>query len=491
MTPQLQQAIRLLQLSTLELKTEIQEALETNPLLEMAEEGESSDGSSLEEGEEGAPPLNGSEDTASSVLASEEAITVNADGEAGVQLDSDIPAELPVDTSWDDVYDSGPATGLAAPESGDRVFESQERSSESLREHLDWQLGLTPFSDTDRVIASSLIDAIDEDGYLSLTLEDILQSMPEHLGVEMDEVQAVLHRIQNFDPPGVGARDLRECLLLQLQQQPQDTAWLAEAKCLVADYMQLLGNRDFPLIMRRMKLSEENLSSVLQLIQSLYPRPGNAVFESQAEYIVPDVIVRKHQGAWRVELNEEAMPRLRINAHYAGMIRRADTSADNTYIKGQLQEARWFIKSLQSRNETLLKVASCIVEQQRGFLEHGDEAMQAMVLHDVAEAVSMHESTISRVTTKKYMMTPRGIFELKYFFSSHVGMADGGSCSATAIRALIKKLIAVENQRKPLSDSKIADILCSEQGINVARRTVAKYREGMSIPPSNERKRLV
>jgi RNA polymerase sigma-54 factor len=258
----------------------------------------------------------------------------------------------------------------------------------------------------------------------------------------------------------------------------------------VDEHLPLLANREYTQLTRRLKLDEQALQAVIDLIQTLNPRPGNSIASSQAEYVIPDVIVRKHNNAWRVELNEEAVPRLRINKQYAGLIRRADSSSDNTYLKGQLQEARWFLKSLQSRHETLLKVASCIVERQRGFLEHGEEAMKALVLHDVAEVVGMHESTISRVTTKKYMWTPRGIFELKYFFSSHVSTAAGGECSSTAIRALIKKLVAAENQRKPLSDSKIALILC-EQGINVARRTVAKYREAMAIPPSNERKRLI
>src|SRR3569623_1314169 len=485
MTPQLQQAIRLLQLSTLELQTEVQQALESNPLLELAEESEAN-GSEPEGFEPEYAPANGQE-AAEAAGVSE---TARGDDEPTAMEMADIPQDLPVDTSWDDVYEASGANGSAGPDMDLRGLESQNSSFESLRDHLTWQMGLTPFSDTDRVIATAIIDAIDEDGYLSMPIEDILQGVAGDIEVELDEGMAVLHRIQNFDPPGVGARDLGDCLLIQLQQLPPDTEWLAQAKQLVSEHIALLGSRDYAQILRRMRLNETDLQCVIELVQTLNPRPGGTVMESQTEYVIPDVIVRKYQNTWRVELNEEAMPRLRINKHYASLIRRADSSHDNTYLKGQLQEARWFMKSLQSRHETLLKVATCIVERQRGFLEHGEEAMKALVLHDVAEEVGMHESTISRVTTKKYMWTPRGIFELKYFFSSHVSTAAGGVCSATAIRALIKKLIATENHRKPLSDSKIAAILC-DQGINVARRTVAKYREAMAIPPSNERKQLI
>ncbi|MNK74950.1 RNA polymerase sigma-54 factor [compost metagenome] len=275
-----------------------------------------------------------------------------------------------------------------------------------------------------------------------------------------------------------------------MRQLPAKTPWLAEAKRLVTDYIDLLGSRDYSQLMRRMKLKEDELRQVIELVQSLNPRPGSQIESTEAEYVVPDVIVRKDNERWLVELNQESVPRLRVNAQYAGFVRRADTSADNTFMRNQLQEARWFIKSLQSRNETLMKVATQIVEHQRGFLEYGDEAMKPLVLHDIAEAVGMHESTISRVTTQKFMHTPRGIYELKYFFSSHVSTSEGGECSSTAIRAIIKKLVAAENQKKPLSDSKIAGLL-EAQGIQVARRTVAKYRESLGIAPSSERKRLM
>jgi len=303
-------------------------------------------------------------------------------------------------------------------------------------------------------------------------------------------VVAVLHLLQRFDPTGVCSRDLRECLLLQLEELADDTPWRSEALTVIGEHMGLLGNRDFAGVCRRAKLEEAELADVIRLIQTLNPRPGADLEPSTTEYVVPDVFVRKRHNRWTVDLNAESMPRLRINGTYAGMIRRADSSADNQFLKDNLQEARWFLKSLQSRNETLLKVVTKIVEHQRAFLEYGPEAMKPLVLHDIADAIGMHESTISRVTTRKYMHTPGGVFELKYFFSSHVGTATGGEVSSTAIRALIRKLTDEEDPRKPLSDSRIAQIL-GKQDIQVARRTIAKYRESMGIPPSNERKRLV
>ncbi|MEP1594518.1 MAG: RNA polymerase factor sigma-54, partial [Halieaceae bacterium] len=312
----------------------------------------------------------------------------------------------------------------------------------------------------------------------------------EELEIELDEVVAVLHRLQRFEPTGVCSRDLRECLLIQLQQLPADTPWLEQARILVNRHISQLGSGDYAQILRRTRLKEEELKEVLALVQTLDPYPGESIGEDSTEYIVPDVFVSKRNGRWVVELNPDIAPRLRINDEYAGLIKRADTSSDNTFLRDNLQEARWFLKSLHSRNETLMKVASKIVERQRNFLEYGEEAMKPLVLHDIAEEVEMHESTISRVTTRKYMHTPRGIFELKYFFSSHVATTSGGECSSTAIRALIRKLVTAENPRKPLSDNKITQLL-EEQGIQVARRTVAKYRDTLFIPPSNERKRLV
>jgi RNA polymerase sigma-54 factor len=477
MTPQLQQAIRLLQLSTLDLQQEIQGVLDSNLMLEVAED----------EGEEGGQ--NNEEPAAQDGAEQAESSEVT-EPETPSLSESEIPDELPVDSVWEDIYDGATSySQSAADDDRQDSFEVQRGGGESLQEHLMWQMGLTPFSATDQAIAVAIIDSIDDDGYLTTTVEDIHQSLSADLEIDVDEVEAVLHRIQRFDPVGVGARTLSECLLIQLQQYPPDTPLLDKAQELVDQHLDLLGARDLAALTRRMKVTEQELQGVIHLIQTLNPRPGGEVSNTSPEYVVPDVIVTKHKGAWRVELNPETVPKLRINSHYASLIRRADNSDDNTYLKNHLQEARWFLKSLQSRNETLLKVASCIVERQRGFLEYGEEAMKPLVLRDVAEAVGMHESTISRVTTQKYMHTPRGIYEFKYFFSSHVGTADGGECSATAIRAIIKKLIASENPAKPLSDSKIAEILL-KQGIKVARRTVAKYREAMSLPPSNERKRL-
>ncbi|KPJ93910.1 MAG: RNA polymerase sigma-54 factor [Gammaproteobacteria bacterium SG8_15] len=502
MTPQLQQAIRLLQLSSLELQAEIQEILESNPLLEITEDN-NNDGGDNASGENAASSDNSDKAVNENRTDSNNADEINDNqlsaeaGERDVDNRSeDIPDDLPVDSSWEDTYDSYQPSRASSDDPDQRNYEQPASIGESLAHHLEWQLLLTPFSETDQAIATAIIDSIDHNGYLATSLEDICDSLNENSDaeedkVELDEVESVLKRIQNFDPPGVGARDIRECMQLQLNVCDPATPWLAEAKTVVNDYFDLLANRDYTLIMRRMRISEEQLQQIIMLIQSLNPRPGSQITDSQPEYIIPDVFVRKVKGIWRVELNPEVTPRLSINSLYAGMAQGSNnSSSDTSFLKNHLQEARWFLKSLKSRNETLLKVAKCIVERQRAFLEYGDEAMKPLVMHDVAEVVDMHESTISRVTTKKYMHTPRGIYELKYFFSSHVSTANGGECSATAIRAMLKKLIAAEEASKPLSDNKLASLL-AKQGINVARRTVAKYREAMAIPPSNERKRLM
>ncbi|OIV46457.1 RNA polymerase factor sigma-54, partial [Sodalis sp. TME1] len=352
-----------------------------------------------------------------------------------------------------------------------------------------WQVELTPFSDTDKAIATSIVDAVDDTGYLTVPLDDILDSIGDE-NVTLDEVEAVLKRIQRFDPVGVAARDLRDCLLIQLSQFPVDLPYLNEARLIVSDYLNLLGSHDFRTLLRSTKLKEEVLKPAMGLIQSLDPRPGQSINTGESHYVIPDVLVRKLQNRWVVELNTDSIPALRINQQYAALGSSTRNDSDGQFIRSHLQEARWLIKSLESRNETLLKVTRCIVERQRAFFEQGEEFMRPMVLADIAQAVDMHESTISRVTTQKYLHSPRGIFELKYFFSSHVNTEGGGEASSTAIRALVKKLIAAENPAKPLSDSKLTDLL-SEQGIMVARRTVAKYRESLSIPPSNQRKQLV
>ncbi len=483
MTPQLQQANKLLQLSTLDLQQEIQSALDSNPMLEIGDDSE--DEPPILPTAELTVSLNGHDTTPTTTDST------SPEESSDWQYDTDIPEDLPVDTRWEDIYQtSSSSSSGSGGDDSDFDFDARNTAAESLQDHLQWQLNLTRMSDNDRMIATAIIDAIDNNGRLTISPEEILEGMPSESDTELDEIMAVLHRIQQFDPPGVGGRDLRECLLIQLNQFPADTLWLREAKLVVDKHIQLLGSRDYVQLMRRTRLRENELRDVLQLIQTLNPNPGAMIAGSQAEYVVPDVFVRKIRGRWTVELNPEIAPRLRINADYAALVRRADSGSDKSYLRDNLQEARWFLKSLQSRNETLLKVSTKIVEHQRGFFEYGEEAMKPLVLHDIAEAVGMHESTISRVTTQKYMHTPRGIFELKYFFSSHVATESGGECSSTAIRALIRKLIAAENARKPLSDSRITELL-GDQGIVVARRTIAKYREAMMIPPSNERKRLL
>ncbi|MDL0432051.1 RNA polymerase factor sigma-54 [Marinobacter sp. TBZ242] len=496
MTPQLQQAIRLLQLSTLDLQQEIQQALESNPMLETSED---------DDNQNPEPETADSQNDAAETSSAEEASTAaessqdwdetenGPDWSSETDSPDNIPDDLPVDTAWDDIYQSAPASAARNDDENDNDFETRNSPTETLHDHLEWQLNLTPLSERDQAIAHALLDAVNNQGYLTSPLEEIHSGMMDDSDedpLELDEVEAVLHRLQHFDPPGVFARDLQECLLIQLNQLPPDTPWLAQARLVITHYINLLGNRDYAQLLRRSRLKEDQLRDVLALITGLNPRPGDTLDQAEPDYVIPDVIVRKHNERWRVELNPEIAPRIRVNASYASLIKRADSSADNTYLRDQLQEAKWFIKSLQSRNETLLKVATRIVEHQQGFLDHGEEHMKPLILSDIAQAVEMHESTISRVTTQKYMHTPRGIFELKYFFSSHVSTDEGGECSSTAIRAMIKKLIAAETPKKPLSDSKIAAML-GEQGIKVARRTVAKYREAMHIPPSNERKRLV
>lgn len=483
MTPQLQQAIKLLQLSTLDLQQEIQQALESNPMLDVNEDSDSP--------EKPSDDNNAIDSTPEAEVKPKETTQDLEDLPADGDWQDNIPEDLPVDTRWDDVYQSGGATAPSNSDTAEYDFDNNNSDYESLQDHLLWQLNLTRFSDTDRIIAMAIIDSLDHNGRLTNSIENIHADLAQdNEEIELDEAVAVLHAVQQFDPPGVAVKDLQECLSVQLNMLSAETPWLAEAKMVVNKHLALLGNRDYAQLMRRTKLKEPQLKEVLELIQSLNPNPGETIAQNNTEYVVPDVFVKKVKDRWTVELNPDIAPKLRINPDYASLVKRADNSNDNTYLRDNLQEARWFLKSLQSRNETLMKVATKIVEHQRGFLEYGEEAMKPLVLHDIAEAVEMHESTISRVTTQKYMHTPRGIFELKYFFSSHVSTDSGGECSSTAIRALIKKLIAAENPKKPLSDSKIT-LLLSDQGIKVARRTIAKYRESLVIPPSNERKRLV
>jgi len=495
MTPQLQQAIKLLQLSTLELQTEIQTALESNPMLEMQDE-------------EGAEPREADlanesretreanrEDEKAAAEQKQTASEVELVGENSANSDDVMPEDLPVDSAWDDVYDSAtPSSSSSGSDGESRDFtEFHNAGIASIQDHLNEQIRFAPLSERDQDIAETIIDAIDNNGYLIDDVDVLIDGLnrdivdPDQHFV-LDEFETVLHLVQHLDPAGCGARDASECMSIQLSQLPgSDVVTLAMG--IVKSHLELLAAHDFARLRRLFKINDEQLQEAIAMIRNLNPRPGRQLVNDHDQYIVPDVFVKKVKGVWRVELNPDIAPKLGINALYAGMVKRADKSDDNNFMRNHLQEARWFIKSLQSRNETLLRVATAIVERQRSFLEYGDEAMKPLVLRDIAEQLSLHESTISRVTTHKYIHTPRGIFEFKYFFSSHVSTANGGECSATAIRAMIRKFIAAEDATKPLSDSKIASTLVAE-GIQVARRTVAKYRESMAIPPSNERKRL-
>lgn len=498
MTPQLQQAIRLLQLSTLDLQQEIQQALDSNPMLEVEEnggeisvnaDGNTGDNEPTANANESDRPTNNKENDAD--FHEDSGQSLNAED----NWQENIPDNLSGDFAWEDVYQpqqaNASSTGSnSSGDNGDFDYINRNSAEETLQDQLYWQLNLTNLVDTDRLIAAAIIDDVEPSGFLSSPPEDIFDALSQHIDIEFEEFEAVRQLIQQFEPVGVASRDLRECLLVQLQQLPPKTPFLNDARLIVDRHIKLLGNHDYAQLKRRTKFKEIRLKEAITLIQSLTPTPGDIIDNANTEYIAPDIFVKKQEGHWVIELNQDCTPSLKINDSYASLVKRADNSDDNTYLRNNLQEARWFIKSLQSRNDTMLKVAGKIVEHQRGFLDYGEEAMKPLVLQDIAKDIDMHESTISRVTTKKYMHTPRGIYELKYFFSSHVSTDSGGECSSTAIRAIIKKLIAQENPKKPLSDNKLTTLL-DEQGIKVARRTVAKYRESMAIPPSNERKRLV
>ena len=468
LTPQLQQAIRLLQLSSLELEQEIQIQLDSNPLLEKIE-----DQNTVES-------LSTLEDKESADLTTE----INADH---------LPNDLPVDTEWDDIY-THQSTALGSPEYEER--EDNRQAELSLKEHILQQVNLLHFSMVDKLIAYCLVDSLDDKGFLDAELDDILQAVSRLLleidhdeEVEHDEIIVVLKHIQRLDPIGVGSRNLAECLSIQLDALNQNITYVAEAKCLLKCYELLISN-DLNKLLKQTGLSKEQLKSAIDLLKTLKPYPGLEFNQQESEYQVPDVVVAKKNQHWQVQLNPDILPKLRVNSFYSSMIRRADQSDDNVYLRNKMLEAKNFIKSIDERHKTLLKVATCIVEHQRAFLEQGPEAMKPLILKDVADEVELHESTVSRVTTNKYMLTPRGLFELKYFFSSHVGTSTGGEASSTAIRAMIKKLIANENPCKPLSDNAIAEML-KKEGIEVARRTVAKYRESLHIPSSSERKVLI
>ena len=521
MTPALQQAIRLVGMSSLELSTEIRTAIETNPMLEYDEdavpddagevddealaavEDEDWDDTDFEEASFDDSALDGAsfEDMATPADDDPPAFDANesADDESPETATADDEPTATADaddaTDWreDDAHferdaPAAPEARATAPRGeGDTPIEERSAPAETLHDYLAWQLNLTRLSERDRRIGIAIIDAVDEDGMLTEPLQDIAAGAG--CNATLKDAERVLAQVQQFDPPGVAARDLAECLALQLQQLPGDTPWRSQALAIVEQHFDVLAAQDLRGLARRTRLEEEDLAAAIALVRSLNPRPGAAMGDAEADYIEPDVVVRKLRNGWSVELNDHAAPRVRLNDHYASLVRRSDTSRDNLFLKSSLQEARFFLKSIENRNDTLLRVAANIVERQAEFLEHGEEAMRPLVLADVAEAVGLHESTVSRATARKYMYTPRGVFELKYFFSSHVGTADGGEISSTAIRALIRKLTARENPCQPLSDSRIAALL-GERDIKVARRTVAKYRESLAIPSSNERRRL-
>jgi RNA polymerase sigma-54 factor len=449
LTPQLQQAIRLLQLSSQELRHEIEQVIEANPLLELNEDP-------LVDPVTTSPEANQSEPTVSE--------------------------DTFVDYTWDS-FVKGPKTNYDGGSISD--LERIADNTESLADHLTWQMRLAHFSEVDMEIAQAIIDSIDEKGFLTTSLDDIHISLSANSEIELDEVTAVLHRIQSFEPTGVGARDLAECLSLQLKQLPTDTPHLQSAQLIVREHLALLGQHDNRQLKKVTKFNDATLHGSIALIQSLNPKPGNAITNSKINYIVPEVIVKKVDGHWQARLNVNSLPRVNLHQQYAQVLAHDKQHALHT----QLQEARWFLKSLASRNDTLLKVAQCIVEHQQDFFEHGDVDMQPLTLKMVADEIGMHESTISRVTTHKYMYTPQGVYELKHFFSSHVD-TDAGDASSTAVRAMIKKFIAEESHKKPLSDNKITHLL-SDQGVHIARRTVTKYREALGIPASHLRKDFV
>ncbi len=487
MTPQLQQAIRLLQLSSIELQEEIQQALEENPPLQLAEDSGANSEERLSDS------FTQSELPASSLenpQESDQELNLLGELDTSSSMDSDIPEDLNLDAAWDDVYDSSTGGSHQESDSDNQSFlENQASFSEDLQEHLLWQITMSQLSDIDKRIALTIVQSLDEAGYLCESIEDILASLIDELPIELEDVASVLKYIQHLDPLGVAARNLRECLLIQLYRQPASIIQKL-AVSLVEKHLDLLEKRDYKEIQKRLKINQDTFEATITLLRTLQPKPGNAFSDTTTDYITPDVFVHKARNTWIVSLNQRVTPELQINQMYADLIGQVKTSTDSHYLKNNLQQARWLIRSLESRNTTILNVAKAIVERQSAFMQYGEQAMKPMILRDIAEELEMHESTISRVTTNKYMYTPRGIFEFKYFFSSQLDTDTGSSCSSTAIRAMIKQLIAKEDARSPLSDSGLTQLL-KEQGINVARRTVTKYREAMSIPSSHERKGLV
>jgi len=466
LTPQLQQSIRLLQLSTLELNQELEKFLMENPLLER------------DEGQDQAQP------------ATPAFTAMDSEGEAPAAtapntLQDEAPADRPAEIDW---YAETATSGGGRDDAEDGDYPQIAAVSPSLREHLLSQLAFPMLDERDRRLVALLIDALDEDGHLTMPLEELGELIPSELGVEPEELRIALRHLQNLDPTGVGARNAQECLELQLVAQPEETPGRELALAIVRQHLALLAAHDFARLKKTLACTDDTLRQAQHLIQSLNPHPGAAFARVETRYVVPDVIVKKVKNVWVANLNQDAVPRLQINRTYANILQN-NRGAQGGQLSQQLQEARWLIKNVQQRFETILRVSQAVVDRQRHFFEHGEVAMRPLVLREIADTLGLHESTVSRVTTQKFMLTPRGIFELKYFFGSHVATETGGECSATAIRALIKQLVAAEDAKKPLSDSKISEIL-GQQGIVVARRTIAKYRESLHIPPVNLRKSL-
>jgi RNA polymerase sigma-54 factor len=472
LTPQLQQSIRLLQLSTLELNQEIETFLQDNPLLER-DDGMRDDPVS-------APPPAGGATESTSATAS----TDDADSAAG-RADSDSSDAGDVN-NFDEAFSY--SSGTAHDDNDEADYPQPAAETQTLREHLISQLSLTKLSEHDQRLVTLLIDSLDDNGYLRQDLDELVDLLPPELEIEIEDLNVALKYLQNLDPLGVGARSLSECLQLQLEALPESTLFRGHALEIVKHHLEVLGARDFAKLKKLLRCEDEALRGIKNLITGLNPRPGGSYSWGDTRYIVPDVVVKKTKGAWLAALNPEAMPRLRVNRLYADILQR-NRNAGHQQLAGQLQEARWLIKNVQQRFDTILRVSQAIVDRQRHFFEHGEVAMRPLVLREIAETLDLHESTVSRVTTQKFMLTPRGIFELKYFFGSHVTTHTGGAASSTAIRALIKQLVNAENAKKPLSDNQITEIL-GQQGIVVARRTVAKYRESMQILPLNMRKSI-
>ena len=489
MTPQLQQAIKLLQLSTLDLQQEIIEQLYNNPLLETDERDHENDNVEQQNNNVGDDDVNFDNNDPENFTQALDTPEV-ADSSAESSWDSESSDRLSGENSWNEVTNT---SSKSLTNNSDFNLDAIYQVTESLQDHLYWQLNLITLSDRDKDIAEAFIDSVDNNGFLTSELQEITAHLKDKTTddpLQQDELIAVLRRLQQFDPPGIFARDLKECLAIQLNQLVEDTAYLQEAKLLVENFLEDIASTELTKLAKKSKLDRLSVQHGLELIRTLNPRPGEMFAADDTEYIVPDVYIEKINGNWQVKLNDSNIPRIKINQAYSDLIKRADDSAENQFLKKNLNEARWFLRSLESRNDTLMQVTMAIVDFQQGFLEHGPVAMKPLVLSEIAEQLDLHESTVSRVTTKKYMATPQGIFELKYFFSSHVGTSDGGECSSTAVCAMLKMLIEAEKPCKPLSDNKLTTLL-ADQGIQVARRTVAKYRESMNIPSSSQRKRFI